>query len=222
MSSKTDRNHRLFFRSLTLGCQTCTRAINSCRRTAAVLCTPPRRLWTAGRTEGRRWTAGLWASCCTHWFMEPCLLTDKTTRTWSSRSAPETTANPPNHQVRPLWNKRCDRNSSDLLWVLFYIWNETRNWFTVFVKGPNLVNQQCFIGRAYLFLADKVVNCVLAMCWPWQPHKFEVKFTPTAALLPEVVQSPCCWLQFLSLKNLSWLSFLSLTESQETAQSNMN
>lgn len=108
-----------FFRSLTLGCQTCTRVINSCRRTAAVLCTLPRRLWTAGRTEGRRWTAGLWASCCTHWFMEPCLLTDKTTRTWSSRSALETTANPPNHLVRPLWNKRCNRNSSDLFWVLF-------------------------------------------------------------------------------------------------------
>lgn len=146
----TDRNHCLFFRSLTLGCQTCTRAINSCRRTAAVLCTLPRRLWTAGRTEGRRWTAGLWASCCTHWFMEPCLLTDKTIRTWSSRSAPETTANPPNHLVRPLWNKGSKQNSSDLLWVLFEsrpaFKTRLKTVFSMFVEGPNLVNKQYHVA----------------------------------------------------------------------------
>lgn len=32
------------------------------------------------------------------------------------------------------------------VWKSPYIWNETRNWFTMFVKGPNLVNQQYHVA----------------------------------------------------------------------------
>ncbi len=165
----TDRNHYLFFRSLTSGCQTSTRTINSCRRTAAVLCTLRLRLWTAGRTEVRRWTAGLWASCCTPWFTEPCLSTDKTTRSWFSRSALETTANPPNHLVRLLNSIEDDRDSRETSFVhrLPYFWTKAWNWFTVFVEAP-AIQYISFIDGAYLFLADNVMNYVPSICWPLQ------------------------------------------------------